>query len=59
MKEDYKQEFLNTLTDKEKTFYSEPMNQTLHARFESYKAGRRHRIKAMRKGLKRGSDNEM
>ena len=42
MKEEYKQEFLNTLTDKEKTFYSEPMNQTLHARFESYKAGRRN-----------------
>ena len=41
MSEEYKQEFLGTLTDKEKVFYSEPMNHTLHARFESYKAGRR------------------
>jgi hypothetical protein len=45
MKEEYKQEFLNTLTDKEKTFYSEPMNQTLHARFESYKAGCRNGVR--------------
>ena len=41
MSEDYKKEFLDSLTDKEKTFYSEPMNQTLHSRFESFIAGRR------------------
>ena len=41
MTEKYKQEFLDSLTDKEKGFYSEPMNQNLHARFESFIAGRR------------------
>ena len=31
--------FKESLTDKEKAFYSEPMNHLLHARFESFKAG--------------------
>ena len=61
MKEDYKLEFLNTLTDKEKTFYSEPMNQTLHARFESFKAGRAIGFYfGYRLGIKQtGQENEM
>lgn len=41
MSKEQKKEFLDSLTDKEKGFYSEPMNQTLYARFESFKSGRR------------------
>ena len=31
--------FKESLTDKEKAFYSEPMNQTLYAKFDSFKKG--------------------